>query len=388
MIKSLHVLLVDPIAYTGGSKVATARVLALLDSNKTRVTIVTRDPGSWVATAARTSPLFEFDALAGRDQGLGYFLRHFLIVFSLLWARIRYGRFDRALGASGPGIDLSLYLARRIFGYQIVQLVHGPVACSRTIGRALESADRVYYLESATDSLLAALATVRPVADVELKLDADKFACFSNGLVAEQWPTPNLSSAKGIFWAASLLKWKGLETLIKSLQLLASTQRPHTHVCYIRPKNTNLEMGPGPVEIERVHWHENPVNLDQIRSDCSIFISTSKNEPFGLSILESMAAGLVILIPRDGAYWDRKLVEHEHCLKYRAEDPDDLALKILYLLQNPRLVERLAQQSRLLARQYRAEQVYGEIVASLTKTNLPVSSPTADSARTLDHAEI
>jgi glycosyltransferase involved in cell wall biosynthesis len=387
-MKQLHILLVDPIAYAGGSKVATARMLALLDPNRTRVTIVTRDPDSWAATEARTSPLFEFDALTGKDRGLGYFLRHFMIVFSLLWARIRYGRFERALGASGPGIDLSLYLARRIFGYQIVQLVHGPVARSRTIGRALESADRVYYLESAADSLLAALATLRPAVDVELKLDASKFACFSNGLVAEQWPTPNRSSASGIFWAASLLKWKGLGTLIKSLQLLTPSLRPHTHICYIRPKDTCLELGPGPVEIERVHWYENPLDLDQIRAGCSIFISTSKNEPFGLSILESMAAGLVILIPRDNAYWDQKLQDQEHCLKYRTDDAEDLALKILYLLQNPELVEHLARQSRLMARQYRAEQVYGEIVASLSEPNLSASLPTANSGRTLDHAEV
>jgi len=387
-MKSLHILLVDPIAYAGGSKVATARMLAMLNPDRTRVTIVTRDPDSWTGIAARTSPLFEFNALAGKDQGLGYFLRHFLIVFSLLWARIRHGRFDRALGASGPGVDLSLYLARRIFGYQIVQLVHGPVARSRTIGRALESAARVFYLESAAESLLAALATVRPAVDADFKLDAARFACFSNGLVAEQWPTHKKSGSKGIFWAASLLKWKGLETLIKSLQLLSSTQRPLTHICYIEPKDTSVELGPRPVEMERVYWYENPVGLDQIRADCNIFISTSKNEPFGLSILESMAAGLVILIPRDNAYWDRKLVEHEHCLKYRADDPEDLALKILYLLQNPRLAGHLARQSLLLSHQYRAEQVYGDIVASLSECYLPVSSPSADSARTLDHAEV
>jgi glycosyltransferase involved in cell wall biosynthesis len=387
-MKPMHILLVDPIAYAGGSKIATARMLKMLDPKRTRVTIVTRDPDSWADTFARTSPLFELGALVGKDRGVGYFLRHIMIVFSLLWARINYGRFDRAVGASGPGIDLSLYLARKLFGYQIIQLVHGPVARSRTIGRALESADRVFYLETAGESLLRALETIRPAAECARTLDTPRFSCFRNGLADDQWPTASRSPGSNVFWASSLLKWKGLETLIGTLKLLSPTIRPRTHICYIRPRDTNLELGPGPVEIDRVHWHENPSNLDQIRAACNIYVSTSRNEPFGLSILESMAAGLAILIPRDNAYWDRQLEDHKHCLKYRADDPEDLALKILYLMQNPGLIEQLGQQSRLLARQYRADQVYREIVRCLAQVDLHASPSSADTDRTLDHAEV
>jgi len=387
-MKLMHILLVDPIAYAGGSKIATARMLEMLDPKRTRVTIVTRDPDSWSTTSARTSPLFEPGALVARDRGIGYFLRHAVIVFSLLWARIRCGRFDRAVGASGPGIDLSLYLGRKLFGYQIIQLVHGPVARSRTIGRALDSADRVFYLETAGESLLRALETIQPVADAEQLLSSRKFACFSNGLANDRWPTACRAPGSRIFWASSLLKWKGLEILIRTLKLLSPTIQPQTHICYIKPADTNLELGPGPVEIDRVQWHENPSNLDQIRADCNIFVSTSRNEPFGLSILESMAAGLAILIPRDNAYWDRHMEDRKHCLKYHADDPDDLALKILYLTQNPEFIEQLGRQSRLLAREYRADQVYREILDCMVQADLNASAATADTGRTLDHAEV
>jgi glycosyltransferase involved in cell wall biosynthesis len=138
--------------------------------------------------------------------------------------------------------------------------------------------------------------------------------------------------------------------------------------------------------MHRVNWHENPSQLDQIRAGCEIFVSTSKNEPFGLSILESLAAGLAIIIPRDNAYWDRHLQEFKDCLKYQPGDAEDLALKILSLKQNPDLRRRLGRRGQLLARQYRAERVYLEIVRCLSQPHLdsqpgiPSATPEADHA--------
>ena len=360
-MKSVHILLVDPIAFLGGSKIATNRILRLLDQGSTRVTIVTKDPSSWPGSHFRKSPLFEANFLVGREQGIRYFLRHLLIVFSLTWARLKFGRIDVAVGASGPGTDLSLYLARRLLGYDIVQLIHGRVAFSRTIGWALLCATTVFYLPSTRDSLVNALKSIQPDSKISDLLADTKFKPFSNGIPPDQWPGKCLSTTPKIFWAASLLKWKGLEMLLETLKILPTETRPESHICYIRPRSTNLEMGPNPIDIEKVHWHENPLHLDQIRSECSIFISTSQNEPFGLSILESMAAGLAILIPRDGAYWDQFLHDKINCLKYRANDPVDLALKIQFLQQNPEIIRDLGSQSKVIAQQYRTETVYSDI---------------------------
>ena len=142
-MKTQHLLLIDPIAFPGGSKIATSHALALADTQQLRVTVVTRDPASWSGQNLRTVKLFEPGFLASREQGLAYFLRHLIIFLNILLARVRYGRFDTAVGASGPGVDLSLYLGKSCLGYRVVQLIHGPVARSRTIARALRAADRV-----------------------------------------------------------------------------------------------------------------------------------------------------------------------------------------------------------------------------------------------------
>lgn len=387
-MKSVHILVIDPIAFAGGSKIATNNMLKMLDANINRVTIVTKDPASWPASCLNKSILFEPSFLADKEQGIWYFLRHILIVLSLIWARIKFGRIDIAVGASGPGVDLSLYIAKNLFGYHIVQLIHGPVACSRTIGRALLSANRIFYLESSRHSLVRALKAVQPEFKVSDLLSNRKFCHFRNGLPRDQWPAEGTGTTPKIFWAASLLKWKGLKTLIETLKIIPAVTRPDSHICYIRPTAINLELGPSPVVIEGVNWHENPVNLDQIRSECNIFVSTSKSEPFGLSILESMAAGLAIIIPKDGAYWDLQLRDKIDCLKYEAEDPLDLALKIQYLQQNPEVIIKLGSRSKIIAQQYSSDKVYAEIVNCLTFPDWNTSYLNSDAKRKFDHAEI
>lgn len=102
-------------------------------------------------------------------------------------------------------------------------------------------------------------------------------------------------------------------------------------------------------------WHESPGNLDDIRANASIFVSTSRREPFGLSILEALAAGLCVVIPRDGAYWDRTLTDGVSCVGYRSGDPDDLNEKIRYLLENRDVTRRSAKGGQEVAARYRAE---------------------------------
>ena len=112
-----HILVIDPIAYPGGSKVATRHMLDSLKTKNTKVTVVTADPDYWADSWFKTSPLYEPQFLAHREQGPLYFLKHLVIVLSILYARVRWGRFQFALGASGPGVDLSLYLVNKILSF-------------------------------------------------------------------------------------------------------------------------------------------------------------------------------------------------------------------------------------------------------------------------------
>ncbi|MGF1756771.1 glycosyltransferase family 4 protein [Photobacterium sagamiensis] len=351
-----HILVWDGIAFAGGSKNATLSLLKTLDSNQVVITVITKDPTSWQGMQLKKLQLLEMRWLANKTQGVLFFIKHLLLVFNLVIARLRFGKIDMVLGASGPGGDFTLYFARLLFRFVLVQLVHGPVACSRSIGRCLIKADAVFYLASTEESIQNALHRFRGFSE-EL-VNTTRFQAFNNGLSLEHWPQACQQQHPQLYWAASLLKWKGLDLFVQALQQLDSNERPQTHICYIRPKQINLLISKAPVALERVHWHEMPDHLDRIRAESNIFVSTSHSEPFGLSILEAMAAGHCILIPDDGAYWDQVLVDGECCVKYQAGNAADLAEKIRQLQANDKLRRRLGKAAFKIAQNYVADDLY------------------------------
>ena len=366
-----HIVVLDPISFVGGSKVATESILQLLDTDITRITVLTADFKSWKDSKFKRKRLYEPDFLSQKTQGIPYFIRHIIIAVQLLILRIRYGHIDITVGASGPGVDLALYLIKPFLKTKIVQLIHGPVAKSRTIGRCLLAASDVYYLESTQQSILDAISRF---SNSEILDIPSCFHIMQNGLSDSVWPSICQTQEPVIFWAASLLKWKGLTTLLNALQNIDNQIRPLTNICYIQPVDTQLAITQAPVSIENVCWYENPTNIDQIRSSSNIFISTSVNEPFGLSILEAMAAGHCVLIPDDGAYWDRILTNNTNCIKYKANDVSDLADKIVMLRNNLELVIKLGNSAHKLALQYRADIKYAEIKEILENTQNTVTT--------------
>jgi glycosyltransferase involved in cell wall biosynthesis len=162
------------------------------------------------------------------------------------------------------------------------------------------------------------------------------------------------------------LQWKGLDTLCQALTHKNLANKPiKTNICYTKPENTDLKISIPNIKINDVRWFESPDNLNQIRSNSSIFVSTSIKEPFGLSILESLAAGLCIVIPRDGAYWDQILSDRVNCLKYKANDYQDLVSVLNELQNNNPLMKYLAKNSTRLARGYQAEIKYRHITNTI-----------------------
>lgn len=374
-----RILLLDPIAFNGGSKVANRYFLGLLPDDQAQITVLTRNASAWKSTGWRTVNLYELPFVRTAESGIPYFLRHLFLALQVLLLRLRLGMGSVLIGGSGPGVDLALYLSKLIVPAQIVQLVHGPVARSRTCGRCLKMADRVFYLASCEASLKAALTAVGETEDkINQRLQSDAWSIMQNGIPRSRWPSAMIAINAStetlpvkIFWAASILKWKGLDLLLNVLQQAAVEPQKETtwetEICFLRPKDITLPITQIPRAISNVHWHEEPDNLDQIRSTCTVFISTSENEPFGLSILEALCVGLCVVIPADGAYWDQKLEHGVNCLKYQPNNSEALLQCLKQLQQQPRLIRELGLAGETVAAAFRAEIVYQQPLEVLKK---------------------
>lgn len=72
----------------------------------------------------------------------------------------------------------------------------------------------------------------------------------------------------------------------------------------------------------------------------TIYVHTRPTEPFGLTVLEAMGSGLPVIVPNEGGASE---VADEACLKFR--DVDELADKILVLMNNPKRYKELSKKA-------------------------------------------
>lgn len=364
-----YALLFDPIPFHGGSKVATTAALNLA-AEKLPIHVLSTHKKSWHNLNSReVAGLTIPTRLLAQTQGLGYWCKQLYFTISILFVITRLfvtraSLPSQILVASGPGVDLSAYLVAHLFNIKLIQMIHGPISKSRASKWCLQQGHTTFYLPSSKPS-------------IQFCLDADvleeNFVPFINGLA--QWPKVQVENCQpvSVFWAASLLKWKGLDLLTAAMQKRQLNRCLHANVCYIKPEQTDAEQSQVDPSIDHIHWFENPKDLEQIRATSHIYVSTSTHEPFGLSTLEALACGLIVVIPRDGAYWDRILVEGEHCLKYEPKNADSLNQVLTMVLHRKECFWHLGMSGQKIAREYTAEKAYQPIVQSVINTQAEIS---------------
>jgi len=356
-----RILIYDPVPFKGGSKEVMKTIITELP-NDIEVWVISNDDESWRDSNVNFVPLCSPRFFLKQTTGIFYFLKHFIFLFSLLVNMYKLERFTKIIGLSGPCVDFALYLLTEVIVIDIIQFVQGDIANSSVASFGLKRAKQVFYLPSTHDSIVQTLKSHGQ----NSHLNNNKFMPFINGIDCSKIKVKDKNIKIGFLWAASLLKWKRVELFIAAMVKLNTSDKNmdkyFASVCYIDPQTDAYIDIASLKTIDNIQWYADPKNLNDIRANSSIFISTSEEEPFGLSILEAMAAGLAIVIPADNAYWDQHLTDGHDCVKYDPNNMESLVQSLTRLINEPDFLSKIALQAKCSAQQYSHTRCYSHIL--------------------------
>ncbi len=145
---------------------------------------------------------------------------------------------------------------------------------------------------------------------------------------------------------------KNLILAIKALALIDKTMRPKLVI--VSPRNSNmlrLKNLAKRNKVEIVIYKQIPVTkLRKLYNQSLLHLAVAINEPFGLSVLESMACGTPVVAVDMGGF--RETVVHAQTGYLTVPKPSALASKIELLLKNKSLLHQLSHQALLHAKQF------------------------------------
>ena len=118
--------------------------------------------------------------------------------------------------------------------------------------------------------------------------------------------------------------------------LIIRGEGPLRNTMYKYLKSHGLEKSV--VFLERVPFEHLPL----LYRRATVYVHTCSREPFGLSVLEAMGSGLPVVVPDSGGAAE---VAADAGLKFKPGDAEDLADKLLAVMQDPELYERLSAKS-------------------------------------------
>lgn len=160
--------------------------------------------------------------------------------------------------------------------------------------------------------------------------------------------SPSTQEAPAILYAGRLVRWKGVEYLVRALAHI----KPDNTVLWIagegeyRPTLERMAADAGVEMRVRFLGKLEQADLAALYRRCALLAATSfVNETFGMALCEAMACGAPVVASDFGGFRE-VVIDGVNGLRARPQDPHDLAAKINILLADPQLRERMGKAGR------------------------------------------
>lgn len=195
-------------------------------------------------------------------------------------------------------------------------------------------------------------------------------------VLAKYGLAPSSHDSPAILYAGRLVRWKGVEYLIKALTEVV----PENTVLWVagegeyRPVLEQMARELGVDDRVRFLGRLGQDDLAALYRNCAMLVATSfVNETFGMALCEAMACGTPVVASDFGGFRE-VVVEGETGFRVSPQDPRDLAAKITALLASPQLRDRMGRAGRRRVLEMFSWQAVGDRLEEVYRCLVPSST--------------
>jgi glycosyltransferase involved in cell wall biosynthesis len=370
-----RIALVESGSGLGGTSRCVHDWLACFDAERYDFHVFGRAPVGWypkIALSGRARSVV-FTGVGLPPEAAGRWVTRYEARFRdlarMVPAAWRYFRWFRRLGIDLVHTNNNLFgqlpaiIAARLASVPVICHLHDQLPLTWVERKAVPLADLYLVLNSQARDLYSRW------------IPRTKLEIVPNGLLLAA-PEPGLrssereaASAPSVGVVGRLIEWKGQETLVRAFPRVRS-RFPAAHLYVIGDDPSGSGDYPARLQGLVAHlglsdavtftgWLDDPAPM-LARMDAAVCPSLAP-EPFGLVMLEAMALGVPVVASRHGGPVDI-IEEGRDGLLFRPGDVEDLAEKIVSLLEDPALSRRLAEAAMTKVRtQYTMEALVSQI---------------------------
>ncbi|NOZ76304.1 MAG: glycosyltransferase family 4 protein [Euryarchaeota archaeon] len=173
---------------------------------------------------------------------------------------------------------------------------------------------------------------------------------------AEESGTASGGGGYTVTFVGALVRQKGADVLLEAFrEVRARVPDARLQVVGDGPERARLEG----MEVEGVEFLGYVDSVDEVYQGTDLLVQPSREEGFGLVILEAMARGIPVVASRVGGI--PEVVGPDYGGLVPAGDPASLAEAVVRVLQDPGLRESLARKGRERAREFSWEKMAKEV---------------------------
>ena len=186
----------------------------------------------------------------------------------------------------------------------------------------------------------------------QYRIDKNKITVINNGLDANIFKKTLKvkKNTKNLLFVGKIIYRKNIIDLIKIFKLLTNIDPefklhimgngPQKYLCIIKEKINNLELK----DKVFLYNYSSDTGLNKLYEKCSLFVSTSLIEGFGLVLLEAMNKGLPIIAYENLGFND-VIVNQKNGYLVKKNDHGDFVNKILHVSKNKKIFQQMSKKA-------------------------------------------